>query len=55
MGKAVSRTISEIGIRVHRTLTYLESRTDPQADGATVLFDRGRFEEESYLDEIEVA
>lgn len=34
---------------------YLESRTDPQADGVTVLFDWGRFEEDSYLDEIEVA
>ena len=34
---------------------YLESRTDPRADGVTVLFDWGRFDDDSYLDEIEVA
>lgn len=33
----------------------LETRTAPTAEGVTVLFDWGRFDDASYLDEIEVA
>jgi signal transduction histidine kinase len=34
---------------------YLESRTDPSSMGIVVLFDWGTFDDESYLDEVEVA
>ena len=34
---------------------YLESRTDPDDDAVTVLFEWGSFNDESYLDEIGVA
>jgi signal transduction histidine kinase len=34
---------------------YLESRTDPASVGITVLFDWGSFDDESFLDEVEVA
>ena len=34
---------------------YLESRTNPNSDGVTVLFEWGAFDDESFLDEIEVA
>lgn len=37
------------------TSLLLESRKSPNSAGVTVLFDWGRFEEDSYLDEIEVA
>jgi signal transduction histidine kinase len=37
------------------TSLALESRTGQQSPGVTVLFEWGQFEEESYLDEIEVA
>ena len=34
---------------------YLESRTSPTSVGVTVLFDWGAFDDESFLDEVEVA
>jgi signal transduction histidine kinase len=34
---------------------YLESRTSPKSVGVTVLFDWGAFDDESFLDEVEVA
>jgi signal transduction histidine kinase len=40
--------------RLARSL-YLESRTDPALAGVTVLFDWGAFDDESYLDQVEVA
>lgn len=40
--------------RLARSL-YLESRPDPDGDAVTVLFEWGAFDDESYLDEIEVA
>lgn len=40
--------------RLARSL-YLESRTDPASTGVVVLFDWGAFDDESYLDEVEVA
>jgi signal transduction histidine kinase len=40
--------------RLARSL-YLESRTDPASVGITVLFDWGAFDDESFLDQVEVA
>ena len=40
--------------RLARSL-YLESRTGSEAEGVSVLFDWGAFDEEAYLDEVEVA
>ena len=40
--------------RLARSL-YLESRTGPESAGVVVLFDWGAFDDESYLDEVEVA
>lgn len=40
--------------RLARSL-YLESRTSPESVGVTVLFDWGAFDDESYLDQVEVA
>jgi signal transduction histidine kinase/anti-sigma regulatory factor (Ser/Thr protein kinase) len=40
--------------RLARSL-YLESRTDPASVGVSVLFEWGAFDDESYLDEVEVA
>lgn len=39
--------------RLARSL-YLESRTDPASTGVVVLFDWGAFDDEAYLDEVEV-
>jgi signal transduction histidine kinase len=40
--------------RLARSL-YLESRVSPEADGVMVLFDWGAFDDESYLDQVEIA
>jgi signal transduction histidine kinase len=40
--------------RLARSL-YLESRTDPSSPAITVLFDWGAFDDESFLDQVEVA
>ncbi len=40
--------------RLARSL-YLESQVSPEADGVMVLFDWGAFDDEAYLDQVEVA
>jgi signal transduction histidine kinase len=37
------------------TSLYLESRVSPQADGVMVLFEWGAFDDEAYLDQVEIA
>ena len=40
--------------RLARSL-YLESRVSPEADGVMVLFEWGAFDDEAYLDQVEIA